>query len=328
MYQFNTYQSPFTIYGNGWLIDAAGYSRIFYITSPYVTIENVVLVGGNASGTYGDPMYHDGDIGGAIYWAGANGTLIGSLIGENNANIGGGIYYNVTAHDCKIINSTFEDNQAVTNGGAIDCNASNMELINTTFSDNYAYIGAALCREINATGGHGSNNTFKDNFAEYAGAALAWINATRISIDTYHFYNNYAGYSGGAIYVGEGSKNCEILNCDFDNNWVDDSVGGHGGAIEWYSEKGIVYNSIFTNNYAYDGGAIYVGSGSGEINVTKSTFSDNLALTVGGAISIEASSVTVNESNFYYNNATDGGALYVGGEGTDNYIYSSCFEGI
>ncbi|MBQ9026301.1 MAG: hypothetical protein IJ104_08025, partial [Methanobrevibacter sp.] len=244
---------PFTIRGENWLIDAAGYSRIFYITSPYVTIENVVLTGGNANGTYGDPMYHDGDKGGAIYWAGANGTLSGSKILNNTASIGGGIYYNVTANDCKIINTTFESNDAVTNGGAIDCNASRMELINTTFIKNTAYIGGALCREINATSGKGHNNTFSDNYAEYAGAALAWINATRISIDTYYFYNNHVGYSGGAIYVGEGSKNCEVLNCIFDNNWVDDPTDGHGGAIEWYSEKGIVYNSIFTNNHAYDG---------------------------------------------------------------------------
>ena len=41
---------PFTIYGNNWRIDAAGYARIFNITSPYVTIQDVVLVGGNASG--------------------------------------------------------------------------------------------------------------------------------------------------------------------------------------------------------------------------------------------------------------------------------------
>ena len=280
---------PFTIRGNGWRIDAAGYSRIFNITSPYVTIEKVVLVGGNASGRFGDNV----DMGGAIYWAGANGTLIGSTIEGNNASIGGGIYYNVTAPDCKIINSTFVSNNAVTNGGAIDCNASRMELINTIFDKNYAHTGAALCREINATEGRGINNTFKNNHAEYAGAALAWINATSISIDTYYFYNNYVGYSGGAIYVGEGSKNATIKNCVFDNNWVANEAEGHGGAIEWYSEKGTVENSIFTNNRAYDGGAIYVGSKSGDINIIKSTFRDNVAKTTGGAISINASAVTV-----------------------------------
>ncbi|WP_296878470.1 Ig-like domain repeat protein [uncultured Methanobrevibacter sp.] len=318
---------PFTIHGQGWRIDAAGYSRIFYITSSNITIDNVVLVGGNANGTYGDPMYHDGNKGGAIYWAGANGTLSNSIVDNNTAKIGGGIYYNVTAPNCLIINTTFVYNTAVTNGGAIDCNASKMGLFNTTFKENFAYMGAALCREINATAGHGKNNTFISNYAQYAGAALAWINATRISIDDYHFYNNHVGYSGGAIYVGEGSLNCEILNCVFDNNWVENAVNGHGGAIEWYSEKGTVYNSIFTNNRAYEGGAMYVGEGSGEINVTKSTFRDNVAVFTGGAISIVASSVTVNASNFYNNNANKGGALYVGGVGTDNYIYGSVFEG-
>ena len=314
---------PFTIRGEGFVIDAAGYSRIFNITSPNVTIDNVILVGGNASGEYGDGI----DKGGAIFWAGANGIISNSLIEKNNASIGGGIYYNVTAPNCQIINTKFVENTAVTHGGAIDCNASRMGLFNTTFNKNYAYIGAALCREINSTAGYGKNNTFINNYAEHAGAALAWINATRISIDTYHFYNNHVGFSGGAIYVGEGSKNCEILNCVFDNNWVDNDVDGHGGAIEWYSEKGLVYNSEFTNNRAYNGGAIYVGSASGEINITKSTFRDNVALTTGGAISIDASAVTVNASNFYNNNATKGGALYVGGIGTDNYIYGSVFEG-
>ena len=313
----------FTIRGEGFVIDAAGYSRIFNITSSNVTIDNVILVGGNASGEYGDGI----DMGGAIFWAGPNGIISNSIIEHNNATIGGGIYYNVTAPDCQIINTTFVENTAVTHGGAIDCNTSRMGLFNTTFDGNFAYIGAALCREINATEGHGKNNTFIGNYAEYAGAALAWINATRISIDDYHFYNNHVGYSGGAIYVGEGSKNCEILNCIFDNNWVENETDGHGGAIEWYSEKGLVYNSEFTNNRAYDGGAIYVGSASGEINITKSTFHDNIAVTTGGAISINASAVTVNASNFYNNNATRGGALFVGGVGTDNYIYGSVFEG-
>ena len=313
---------PFTIRGDNWRIDAAGFSRIFYITSPYVTIENVVLTGGNASGKFNDSI----DMGGAIFWAGANGTITGSIIENNNASIGGGIYYNVTASNAKIINTTFSNNNAV-RGGAIDCNSSNLDLINNTFENNHAYVGGAICGEINATEWGGFNNTFIANHAEWAGAAIAFLNSSYISIDNYYFYNNYVGYSGGAIYVGEGSVHCEILNCVFDNNWVENDTGGHGGAIEWYSEQGNVYNSLFTRNRAYDGGAIYVGSKSGHINITKSTFRENIAKNTGGAISINASAVTVNASNFYYNNATRGGALFVGGNGTDDYVYSSLFEG-
>jgi predicted outer membrane repeat protein len=70
-----------------------------------------------------------------------------------------------------------------------------------------------------------------------------------------------------------------------------------------------------------------VGNGSGQINILDSTFTNNTAIKNGGAISIEASAVTVNTSNFYNNSAQKGGALYVGGVGTNNYIYSSLFEG-
>ena len=314
---------PFTINGHGWAIDARGFSRIFNITASNITFNNVMFINGNASGICNDSV----DVGGAIFWVGTNGTLNGCTLENNHAEFGGGIYFNATATGCKIVDSEFISNGAVERGGAIDCNATKMELVNTTFESNHAYIGAALCRETNATGGFGFNNTFTDNHADYAGAALALINSSSIRIDTYFFYNNTAGYSGGAIYVGEGSGNCEIENCVFDNNYITEGSDGHGGAIEWYAEKGYVINSIFTNNHAPDGGAIYVGRESGKINITDSIFSKNYAATVGGAISLNASSITIKRSNFYDNHALEGGALYVGGEGETNYVYDSVFKG-
>ena len=312
---------PLIINGNGWILDARGYSRIFNITASNVTFVNVKFANGNGKRLINDTV----SIGGAIFWAGDNGKLINSTIVNSNATRGGGIYYNVTASNCTIINTTFFNNTAVTYGGAIDCNASRMRLENTTFETNYADYGAALCREINATRGSGFNNTFIDNHAGTAGAALAWINATSISIDTYYFYNNTAGLSGGAIYVGEGSLTCEVHNCVFEDNYVDNNTGGHGGAIEWYSQSGLVNNSYFARNHAYHGGAVYVGFGSKDINITNSDFYENYAIAEGGAIGIEASSVRINESNFYDNSATDGGAIYVGGTGSTDYVYYSVF---
>ena len=200
----NLHNKTLIIYGNGWAIDADGYSRIFNITASNVIFVNVIFSDGNANGTKGDGV----NMGGAIFWAGAYGKLINSTVYNSSAYIGGGIYYNVTASNCEIINSSFSTNNAVLKGGAIDCNASTMELVNTVFDNNYAYTGGALCREINATSGRGHDNSFINNTAEYAGAAIAWINASDIHIDKYYFYNNTAGYSGGAIYVGEGSINC------------------------------------------------------------------------------------------------------------------------
>ena len=312
------------INGNGWTINSLGHCRIFIVNADDVTLNRLVLVNGNASG---DNKTDDINKGGAIYWSGANGQLINSTVRNNVAEYGGGIFYTSTAVNCKINGCEFEQNNASERGGAIDCNATKMNLTNTEFNNNYANYGAGLCRETEATGGLGYNNTFKSNYAKTAGAALAWMNSTHIVIDKYTFENNVAGYSGGAIFVGFGSGNCEIYNSNFTNNNVLNLTNGHGGAIEWYAETGVVSNSNFTLNTAYRGGALYVGSQSGKINISNSNFYENFATSEGGAVCIDASSVTVNASNFYNNTALDGGAMYVGGEGFTNKVISSIYKG-
>ena len=315
---------PIIINGLGRTIDALGQSRIFNITSANVTLNDIKFVNGNSSGRYGDGV----DMGGAIFWSGQNGTLMNGEFRDNNATIGGAIYYNSTASNAKISGSYFFNNTAVTNGGAIDCNASEMNLTNTFFESNYAgEYGAALCRETNATGGFGRNNNFTSNNAGIAGAALGWMGVNNITITNYIFIDNTAGEKGGAIYVSQNSDNCKIINSSFTGNNVTGTASGLGGAIDFEGANGTIIGSNFTNNHAYDGGAIYVGALTGYTNITGATFTNNGAVNYGGAINLIASSVTVNESNFYDNYAVRGGALYVGGDGHTNYIYSSLFKG-
>ena len=315
---------PIIINGLGRTIDALGQSRIFNITSANVTLNDIKFVNGNSSGKYGDGV----DMGGAIFWSGQNGTLMNGEFRDNNATIGGAIYYNSTASNAKISGSYFFNNTAVTNGGAIDCNASEMNLTNTFFESNYAgEYGAALCRETNATGGFGRNNNFTSNNAGIAGAALGWMGVNNITITNYIFIDNTAGEKGGAIYVSQNSDNCKIINSSFTGNNVTGTASGLGGAIDFEGANGTIIGSNFTNNHAYDGGAIYVGALTGYTNITGATFTNNGAVNYGGAINLIASSVTVNESNFYDNYAVRGGALYVGGDGHTNYIYSSLFKG-
>ncbi|WP_058738266.1 Ig-like domain-containing protein [Methanobrevibacter millerae] len=310
------------INGNGYSINALGYSRIFNITANNVILNDIVFINGNSSGKYRDSL----DKGGAIFWAGQNGIINNSAIVYNYAgSYGGGIYYNSSASDCTIDECLFSNNKAIKNGGAIDCNATKMRLYNTTFESNVAENGAALCREASATGGSGRNNTFRLNHADIAGAALAWIKAEKIYIDTYTFIDNTADFSGGAIYVGVGSANCTIFNSTFIGNNVTNFTGGHGGAIEWYAVDGNILNSTFINNNAYTGGALYVGSDSGNINITNSGFLRNNAITIGGAIDLTASSVAVNNTYFRENTASEGGAIFVGGTGENNFINSSYF---
>ena len=316
--------TSFTINGRGFTINAEGYCRIFNITSANVTLNNVILKGGNASGRDGDGV----EIGGGIFWSGVNGTLNNVTIDSNYAKVsGGGLYLNYTAADARIIDSTFINNYAEGNGGAIDCNATRMHLSNTLFENNYGLYGAALCRESEATNGSGENNAFVANHAVKGGAALGWIEAHNITIVNYTFINNTAGESGGAIFVGVNSISCRVIDCIFEGNYIDNETSGHGGAIEWYADEGYVINSNFTGNHAFDGGAIYANDESKIINITKSRFEDNYAYSRGGAISLEASEVIISYSNFINNTAitSGGGAIYVGGSGTSNNVSFSNF---
>ena len=314
---------PFTIYGGGWSINAAGYCRIFDISSANVNLVNLDLVGGNALGRDGDGI----EKGGAIYWTGSDGNLINCTISDSIATVGGGIYFDETASDCIIVDSEFIRNNATGNGGAIDCNAPRMRLTNTLFDRNYGEYGAALCREEHATEGSGSNNTFIGNVAKKGGAALGWIKAQEITIINYTFINNTAGESGGAIFVDEYSTSCTVINCTFEGNHITNETFGHGGAIEWYADKGVVINSTFTNNYAYDGGAIYANNESEEIIIDNSIFDGNYAFSSGGAISLEASKVSINDTAFRNNHAvTSGGAVYVSGAASSNDVSYSVFE--
>ncbi|WP_188118152.1 Ig-like domain repeat protein, partial [Methanobrevibacter millerae] len=318
----------FTIYGGGNIISAKhnatyGNSRIFNITAANVTLVGITFMDGNATGNFSD----DVNRGGALFWAGKNGTALNCDFINNFAEYGGGIYYNSTADNCKIRGCEFYNNNATINGGAIDCNSSKMNLTNSYFEANTAgEYGAALCREINSTEGFGVNNTFKGNNAGIGGAALGWINASSIKIDGYTFIDNTAGLNGGAIYVGPGSGDCLINNSYFEGNYINNpNAEGHGGAIEWYATRGNVINSTFINNRAPTGGAIYVGDQSQNINITGSGFTNNTALQIGGAIDLAGSSVSINDSYFSENTALSGGAIFVRSVGEQNYINGSSF---
>ena len=159
-----------------------------------------------------------------------------------------------------------------------------------------------------------------------------------LNIENSVFTNNQVSGDGGAISAYESSSpfsyddvEMHIKNCQFKNN----KATKKGGAIYTYYSTPYIENCIFTNNNAYDGGAIY---NEGFISVKGSVFRDNRANNDGGAIRAKPdldkmySSGTVilynliQDSKFVKNNAKYGGAIYSYGHQEDVDVKHCTFE--
>ena len=115
-------------------------------------------------------------------------------------------------------------------------------------------------------------------------------------------YANSKGNNGYGAVVNNG--NLTVRDSVFVNN-----SATNGGAI--YSVGALtVEESEFVNNTAQSGGAIYYNLVNGEFNVIDSIFIDNKATQRGGAIFVGYGLPTVEGSEFYNNTATaNGGAI-------------------
>ena len=149
-----------------------------------------------------------------------------------------------------------------------------------------------------------------------------------IHIVDYKFIDNTAESSGGAIFIDEGSNNDIIENCTFEGNHLTNMTVGHnGGAIDCRGANLTIDYVDFTNNGAYTGGAIYMSSTSKNIRIFDSNFTKNYAMGDGGALGLKAEALEINNTIFKSNTAErHGGAVYAGGNGTDNSIRHTIFE--
>ena len=149
-----------------------------------------------------------------------------------------------------------------------------------------------------------------------------------VNIDNCIFRNNTC-LSGGAIAVSQGAI-ANINNSIFENNKAI-LITSEGGAIWVYEATLNVYNSLFYNNTACDGGAIYFGHGSLS-RIVNTTFDNNTAykttLTIGGGGAIYATSqvdITIDNSTFVNNYADlNAGAIFL--DGSNMTITKSYFE--
>ena len=134
------------------------------------------------------------------------------------------------------------------------------------------------------------------------GGAIYGVNLNLINCN---FINNVGAYFGGAI---NGNGDIYIAGCNFINNSVDD---GDGGAIFCFSNNMTVTNSTFINNNANGvGGAISLSVYNNSLfNISDCVFIDNVATNNGGGIFAYIGS-TSGENLKVYNCTFENSTLY------------------
>jgi CSLREA domain-containing protein len=148
-------------------------------------------------------------------------------------------------------------------GGAILNNGGVMHIANCTFFDNESPYGGAI-----------------DNLV---GGALTVTNSIIVS--------NTADYYGGGLLSWDGVVVVQ------DTIFMSNTAGEQGGAV-WNLDLAVVEGSTFLNNVAAYGGGVYNKAeysefltGTGQLLITNSTLSGNVAITRGGGIDSSAGGV-------------------------------------
>lgn len=213
---------------------------------------------------------------------------------------------------------TVEDSVFLTNGGTSNAGgavsiANGIGLFtNSFFQGNTGADGGAISASGNLTL---VGCSFTGNSTSGSGAALMYAAGStykNLSIDQSTFINNIGGTGstsvGGALHI-IAPETATISNSLFSGNSAP-QIGG--GAIS-YTSNGVdpsyltLYNSTFTANSGYDGGAIRITAAQSFATISNCTFSDNTASHQGGAAFFQTDTVSITNSILANNSATSFG---------------------
>ncbi len=237
----------------------------------------------------------------------------------NYAAIENGGFCNLYIDRCSFTNNT---GRAIFNGGE----GGNVIVKDTIFSKNTAAIYNYVDNTMRLT-----NCTFTNNNGNKGDYVIS--NGGVLYIDRCKFNNNptvtISNYFGASIIVSrsiftnntcaiESDGGLKVTGCIFTKNTK--------GAI-WNDRVATVTSSKFVGNNAVNGGAIR-NDGEVALTVTNSTFTNNTATENGGAIhSIYDSKLKVSNCTFINNIAKEnGGAIYSGSEVIDLNVTSCNFN--
>jgi hypothetical protein len=163
--------------------------------------------------------------------------------------------------------------------------------------------------------------TFHDGYEGSYAAGLYVLNA-EVTVVACEFTENWANEYGAAL-SAQGST-VHVVSSHFQDN-----IAGFGAALVANDSTVTVTNSRFVENNATDGRSGYGGAAiynwGGSVSITGSTFVDNETASTGAGVMGYLGPVTILNSSFVGNIASQGPAVYSYGDDSDVIIKQSRF---
>jgi predicted outer membrane repeat protein len=229
----------------------------------------------------------------------------------STATGGGAVFCDATS-DLELDGAVFTENTA-DSGGALAAVGCNTTADSVTWSNNTAAIVASAAH-TNGGDWTETDGLYEDNEAPRGGLQL--YNTTASLTDVVIDGNIATEGGSAALYLGVGSTltatRLTVQNCE---TGLDTSGGEHYGGPLWlYTGSTVTIDqSTFLNNSADNiAGAIYVVGA--DLTITDTTFSGNSSVSRGGALFVrDASTVRLDADTVFSGNSADtsGGALHV-----------------
>jgi predicted outer membrane repeat protein len=264
--------------------------------------------------------------GGLFVDSGSTANFSGTIVNNHVDAYGGAIYMSSTSGNVEIYNSSANTNTAGNQGGVAFVNEGSLKLTGplTLANNTAANYGGAIAVynsgsvEINASGG---KIEITDNQSLNSGGAFYMHNTNTFKLYATNSYpleifENSAAVSGGAGFADSSGLFDIYGQVEIYANSA--ASGGafylSGGSKVWLDDYVTTAPQLY-NNAAYNGGAIYAdGSPSVRFDgaMVGSELGGNQATTgYGGALYLDSSTMTAQNTAFINNQAADhGGAVY------------------
>lgn len=288
------------------ILKPASAGRIFTLSNrSKLTLKNLSLTGGNASGTSG------GD-GGVILANNADVVLEGVSAYGNKSAADGGVVF-VQSGKLTVKKSIFSGNSAGDDGGAILILSGELADVGSQYLNNQGAKGGAIGLQSSKLTS-GQRLVFDGNRATDSGGALSAIGVTQLRLEQSIFWSNTAtSYGGGAALDDVVDSGGYIRGCLFQNN----SAGTQGGALSLAGVQSVVVqNNTLTENVSVgEGGGIMIRATAESTRATPQAatpkiVSNIIAWTQGqSGLYVESSGSTV-QYNTVFN--TNSGTNYAG----------------